>query len=81
MTPLDKKPIVIIGKCKAIAIQILVHSGITKRIQNPIFRATVYPEPWHIQNQKHIQNPGILKTLVYSEPKAYSDIYNVKYLR
>ena len=51
----------------------------------------VYPEPWHIQNQKHIQNPGIFATLVYSEPlyiqnagifkiqgifKTLSNIYN-----
>ena len=27
----------------------------------------VYPESWHIQNQKHIHNPGIFTTLVRSE--------------
>ena len=25
-------------------------------------------DPWHIQNQTHIQNPGIFRILVYSEP-------------
>ena len=25
----------------------------------------VNPEPWHIQNQKHIQNPGIFRTSVH----------------
>ena len=25
-------------------------------------------EPWHIQNLKYIQNPGIFTILVYSEP-------------
>ena len=26
-----------------------------------------YPDSWHIQNQKHIQNPSIFTILVYSE--------------
>ena len=48
---------------------IQTYSGIFKTLCNPgIFRTVVYPEPWHIQNQKHIQNPGIFRTLVYSEP-------------
>ena len=34
-----------------------------------IFRTLVYPESWHIQNQKHIQNTGIFTILVYSEPR------------
>ena len=71
------------GKCKTKAIQtdlgtfkhnrvdpgiIQAYSGIFKNRCNPgIFRTVVYPEPWHIQNQKHIQNPGIFTTLVYSE--------------
>ena len=33
------------------------------------FKTEVCPEPCHIQNQKHIQNPGIFTTLVYSEPR------------
>ena len=33
-----------------------------------VFRSLVYPESWHIQNQKHIQNPGIFTILVYPEP-------------
>ena len=28
-----------------------------------------YLEPWHILNQKHIQNPGTFTTLLYSEPR------------
>ena len=35
-------------------------------IQNPdilqtrgIFRSLIYPKFWHIQNQRHIQNPGL----------------------
>ena len=45
-----------------------------------MLRAVVYPEPGHIQNEKHsepryIENSGILK------PKAYSDMYDVKHLR
>ena len=49
-------------------------------IQNPgifktrgIFRALVYPKPWHIQNQRHIQKPGLFRTLGCSEPEAYSE--------
>ena len=41
-----------------------------------IFRTLRYPditviclEPWHIQSQKYIQNPGIFTTLVHSEPR------------
>ena len=34
-----------------------------------IFKTMVYPEPQHIQNYKHIQNPGIFRTLVHSEPR------------
>ena len=34
-----------------------------------IFRTLVYSESWHIQNQRHIQNPGISKTLAHSEQK------------
>ena len=32
------------------------------------FRTLVYPEFWHIQVQKHIQNPGIFTILIYSQP-------------
>ena len=39
---------------------IQAYLGIFKALCNPsIFRIEVYPEPWHVQNQKHIQNPGI----------------------
>ena len=47
---------------------IQAYSGILKTLCNSgIFRIVIYPEPWHIQNQKHVQNPGILKTPIYSE--------------
>ena len=56
-------------------------------IASCIFKTQVYPEPWHIQNQKHIQNTdiftilvyselryrGLFRTLAYSNPEAYSE--------
>ena len=72
------------GECKTKAIQtnlgtfrhnqtypgiIQAYSGIFRTLCYPdIFKTVVCPEPWHIQNQKHIQNPGIFTTLVHSEP-------------
>ena len=72
------------GKCKTKAIEtdlgtfmhnqaypriIQVYSGIFRTLCDPgILKTVVYSEPWHIQNQKHIQNPGMFTTLVYSEP-------------
>ena len=48
---------------------IQIYSSIFKTLYNPgIFRTVIYPEPWHIQNQKHIQDPGIVTSLVYPEP-------------
>ena len=71
------------GECKAKPIQtnlgtfmhnktysgtIQAYSGIFRTLYYPdIFKTLVYPEPWHLQNQNHIQNPGILTTLLYSE--------------
>ena len=65
------------GKCKTKAIQtdlgtfrhnqtypriVQTYSGLFKTLYNPdMFRTAVYPELWHIQNQKHIQNTDILK--------------------
>ena len=57
------------------------YSGIFRIVCNHgIFRTVTYPELWHIQNQMHIQNPGIfisdpwhihnpdiLRTPIYSE--------------
>ena len=71
------------GKCKIKAIQTdlgtfrhnQAYPGIIQNIfktlcNRGIFRAVLYPVPWHnIQKQKHIQNPGIFKPLVYSEPQ------------
>ena len=34
--------------------------------------ACVYLEPSHIQNQKHMLNRGIFRTVACSEPEAYS---------
>ena len=49
---------------------IQAYSGIFKTMCNPgILRTVVYPEPWHIQNQKHIQNLDIFANLVYLEPQ------------
>ena len=72
-------------KCKAKAIQtnlgrfrhnktypgiIQAYPGISRTLYcSDIFKTVVYPEPWHIQNQKHIQNFGIFAALVYSEPR------------
>ena len=55
------------------------YSGILRTLYNPsTFRTLVYSKPWHIQNQRHVQNPGIFKTgifrtLGYSEPEANSE--------
>ena len=38
----------------------------------------VYSESWHIQNQSHIQNSGISKTLVHSEPETYSESWAIQ---
>ena len=43
-----------------------------------IFRTLVYSESWHIENQRHIQNPGISKTLAHSEPDAYSESWTIQ---
>ena len=62
-------------KCKAKAVQAdfqvrnyPAYSGIFRTLCSPnIFRTLVYLDPWHIQNQKHIQNRGAFRTLAYSE--------------
>ena len=71
-------------KCKTKAIQedlgifkhnetcswiIQTYSGIFRTLCNPGMLTVIYPESWHIQHQKHIQNLGIFTTLVYSEPR------------
>ena len=49
------------------------YSGISRALCNSgIFRTMVYLEPWHILNQKHIRNPGILRGLGYSKSEIYS---------
>ena len=57
MTPLDKKPIVIIGKCKAIAIQ--TDFGTFRHNQ--------------AYSKSYIQSRGISRTLAYSKPETYSE--------
>ena len=57
------------------------YSGIFWNLDNPgKFITPVYSEFWHIQNQRHIQNPGISKTLAYSEPKTYSESWTIQIL-
>ena len=73
------------GECKTKAIQtnlgtfrhnqtypgtIQAYSGTFRTLCYPdIFKTVVCPETCHFQNQKHIQNPGIFRTLVYSVPR------------
>ena len=82
------------GECKAKANQtnlgtfrhnqtylgiIQAYSDILRTLCYPdISKAVVYPEPWHIQNQKHIfliekkkkkKKRSIFKTSAYSEPR------------
>ena len=45
-------------------------------IDSCTFETLVYPESWHIQNQKHIQNAGIFTILVYLEPR-YTCIFRM----
>ena len=67
------------GKCKTKAIQrdlgtfrhnqaypgiIQAYSGIFRTLYNPAIFTTV------VQNQKHIQSPGIFRTPTYSKPEA-----------
>ena len=77
------------GECKTKAIQtnlgtfrhnqtcpgiIQAYSGIFRTLYFPnMFKTVVCPEPWHIQNQKHIQNPDIFTKLVHSEPRYIQD--------
>ena len=41
-------------------------SGITQAYSGP-FVNLKYSEPWHIENQRYIQNPGIFRVLGYWE--------------
>ena len=41
--------------------------------KSSIFRSLVYSKLWHIQNHKHMQNPGIFRKEVCSEPEANSE--------
>ena len=82
------------GKCKAKAIQvdlgIFTHIPVYSRIFRNysgifyilcnfgIFRALVYSESWHIQYQKHIQNPVISKPMAYSEPETYPESWVIQ---
>ena len=83
------------GECKTKAIQtnlgtfshnlaypgiIQAYSGIFRTLCYPaIFKTVVCPEPWNIQNEKHIQNLGIFTTLIHSEPR-YIQNYLLTYL-
>ena len=49
---------------------IQAYSGIFRTIcYYNMFKTVAYTEPWRIQIQKSIQNPGIFITLLYSEPR------------
>ena len=83
------------GKCKTKSIQtnldtfkhnqtypeiIQAYSSTFRTLCYPdIFKTVVCPEPWHIQNQKHIQNPAIFTTVVHSEPRYIQNagIFNI----
>ena len=54
------KQIIALGSCKIICY-------LEPCVTLIYFITVVYPEPYHIQNQKHIQNPGIFRTPLYSE--------------
>ena len=81
------------GKCKTKAIQTdlvtfghnQAYPGIIQAYSKPCvtlaYLELQYIQNHDIQTQKHIQNPGIFRTLAYSKPKAYSDIYDVEHLR
>ena len=59
-------------------------------MQNPrVFRTLLYSEPWHNQNQRHIQkpgysepwnvqNPGTYRSLTYSDLAAYKEPCNIQ---
>ena len=76
------------SKCKAKASQ--AHSGISRNYSSifrqtlcntGIFRTVVYPEPWGIQSEKHMQNPGIFTILPYSKSEAYSELCQTSTMR
>ena len=45
-------------------------SGVVQAYSEPCVTLS-YAELWYIQNQTHVQNLGISKTLAHSEPDAY----------
>ena len=57
---------------------IQAYSGITRHIQaysKKLSGSLAYSEPSYIQNQMHIQSPGIFRTLAHSEHWAYWEPY------
>ena len=69
---------------------ISAYSDISKDIQPDIIRhikayselcvTLVYSEPWQIQNQRHIQNPGILRTRgIFRTLDSFVKIANILY--
>ena len=51
---------------------IQAYSGIIEAYSQPCV-TLAYSESWHIQKQRHIQNPGIPETLAHSEPETYAE--------
>ena len=55
------------------------YSGIFSTLCNPdIFRTLIYSESCHIQNQRHIQNPGISKTLAHSATETSPESWDIQ---
>ena len=49
--------------------------GNQKHIENPKLWHIQNPKLWYIRNQRHMQNPGLFRTVGYSESEAYSEPY------
>ena len=85
------------GECKTKAIQTnlgncsnnLIYPGIIQAYSGifrtlcyfNIFKTLVCSEPWHIQNQKHIQNPATSRTLAYSKSEAYTELCHTSIMK
>ena len=57
--------------------RIQAYSAIIQAYSEPCV-TLAYSESWHIQNQRHIQNPGISKTLAHLEPETYSESWAIQ---
>ena len=55
--------------------RILVYSEPWNIQKAGIFRTLLYLEPWYIQNRGTFKSRAIFRTLKYSEPRAYSQLF------